>query len=110
MLLRKLLRAADGMVQGGLSATTRRCGNPACVCARDPARRHGPHLYITYQSEGKSRSVYVPAEHAEQARRAHAAWQEFWETGCAIAAWNREQLRQQWAGEKPKAPARRPRD
>ena len=109
-LLRKLLGAADRMVQGGLSETTRRCGNPACACYGDPARRHGPHLYVTYQSEGKSRSLYVPAEHAEEARRAHAAWAEFWETGCAIAALNREELRRQWAGEGGKKKARRRRD
>jgi hypothetical protein len=35
------------MIQGGLSETTRRCGNPNCACHRDPARRHGPNLYIT---------------------------------------------------------------
>ena len=37
------------MVQGGLSETSRRCGNPNCVCHRDPERLHGPHLYITYR-------------------------------------------------------------
>src|SRR5205823_6076590 len=107
-LLRKLLRAADRMVQGGLSETTRRCGNPACACHRDPARRHGPHLYITYQSEGKSRALYVPAPYAERARAAQQAWREFRETGGALAALNREQLRQQWAREhKAKTPGRR---
>ena len=42
------------MVQGGLSETTRRCGNRNCICHRDPAKRHGPHLYLTYRSEAKA--------------------------------------------------------
>lgn len=94
-LLRKLLGAAERMIQGGLSETTRRCGNPHCACHRDPARRHGPHLYITWAEQGRSRSLYVPAAHAGQARRAHAAWAEFWETAVALAAQNREQFHQQ---------------
>src|SRR5207247_9866966 len=91
-LRRRLLKAAEIMVQGGLSETTRRCGNPGCICQRDPSQRHGPHLYLTYQSEGKSRALYVPAKHVEDARQAHAAWKEFWELACAMAAENGEQL------------------
>lgn len=109
-LLGKLLRAADRMVQGGLSQTTRRCGKPSCVCHRDPAQRHGPHLYLTYRSEGKSRSLYVPAEHWPEAQRAQAAWAEFWEAGCAIAAQNREQLRRRWTGAGQRVAGRRPGD
>lgn len=108
-LLRQLVRAAGAMVQGGLSETTRRCGNLGCICYRDPARRHGPHLYLTYRSAGKSRALYVPAERTEEARRAQADWKQFWEIGCAIAAGNREQLRQRWAGRKGKAARRRAR-
>ena len=92
-LLRRLLKTAELMVQGGLSQTTRRCGNRNCICHRDPSQRHGPHLYLTYRGEGKSRALYVPAEHAEQARQAQAAWKEFWDVACALAAENREQLR-----------------
>src|SRR5260370_16983103 len=92
-LLRQLLRAAQVMVQGGLSETTRRCGNPGCICQRDATQRHGPHLYLTYRSEAKNRALYVPAKHPEEVRRAQAAWKEFWEAACALAAANREQLR-----------------
>jgi hypothetical protein len=99
-LLRRLLKAAQSMVQGGLSETTRRCGNRNCICYRDPAQRHGPHLYLTYRSEGKSRALYVPREHAEQARQAQAAWKEFWEVACELAAENREQLRERMQEEK----------
>lgn len=102
-LLRQLLRATRSMVQGGLSYTTRTCGNSSCACHSDPDRRHGPHLYLTFRAEGRSRSLYVPPEHAPQARAAQAAWARFWEIGCQLAALNREQLRRQWA--RVKAPA-----
>jgi hypothetical protein len=95
-LLRTLLRATRLMVQGGLSETSRRCGNPTCRCAQDPAFRHGPHLYLTYRDEGASRSLYVPPDEASKARAAHQAWATFWETGCAIAALNRDALRERW--------------
>lgn len=95
-LIQRLLHATEAMVQGGLSETSRRCGNPNCVCYRDPQRLHGPHLYITYREDGKSRSLYVPSEHAETARQAQEAWATFWEIGCSLAKLNREQLRKQW--------------
>ena len=99
-LLQRLLQATETMVQGGLSETSRRCGNPNCICRRDPKRLHGPHLYITYRLDGKSRSLYVPPEHAKTARRAQQAWAAFWKIGCSLAALNREQLRRQWQQEK----------
>src|ERR1035438_3312423 len=70
------------------------------LCRRDPKSLHGPHLYITYRLDGKSRSLYGPPEHAPAARKAQQAWAEFWEVGCALAALNREQLRRRWQQEK----------
>src|ERR1039457_653798 len=61
-LVRRLLLATEQMVQGGLSETARRCGNPNCICQRDPERLHGPHLYITYHENGKSCSLYVRSQ------------------------------------------------
>jgi hypothetical protein len=107
-LLRRLLQAAETMVQGGLSESRRRCGNPHCICQREPERLHGPHLYITYRVDGKSRSLYVPPEHAKTARRAQRAWAAFWKIGCSLAALNREQLRREWRqGKKAPPPGNR---
>src|SRR3989442_15727976 len=97
-LIRALLAASQSMVQGGLSETSRRCGKPTCPCAHDATCRHGPHLYLTYREDGASRSLYVPPEEAPIARAAPEAWARFWETGCAIAALNREELRRRWQG------------
>ena len=95
-LIQRLLQATETMVQGGLSETSRRCGNPNCICARDPKRLHGPHLSITYREDGKSRSLYVPPEHTEIARQAQQSWAAFWEIGCSLAELNRDRLRKQW--------------
>lgn len=107
-MIRALLAATKSMVQGGLSETSRQCGKPTCQCAHDATYRHGPHLYLTYREDEKSRSLYVPPEHAESARAARDAWASFWTIGCAIAALNREALRRQWQGTPP-TPARRAR-
>lgn len=99
-LIERLLCATETMVQGGLSQTSRRCGNRNCICYRDPERLHGPHLYITYREDGKSRSLYVPPEHAAAARQAQQAWAAFWEIGCTLAQLNRDRLRKHWQQEK----------
>src|ERR1039457_3225537 len=99
-LLQRLLQATETMVQGGLSETSCRCGNPNCICTRHHKRLHGQHRYISYRRYGKSRSLFVPPEHAKTARRAQQAWVAFWKIGCSLAALNREQLRRQWQQEK----------
>jgi len=105
-LLQQLDQTAQTMVQGGLFSTTRTCGKPACSCHTDPSRRHGPNLYFTWRGDGKSQSLYVPPEHAEDARTAQTAWARFWDIGRHIAALNREQLKKRWARDKRKAAAR----
>jgi hypothetical protein len=90
--LSELSQAARLMVNGSLSEATRQCGDPSCACASDPSRRHGPHLYLKFSSEGKARSVYIPAEQQEAIRQAHAAWLRFNELASQMAAGNRQRL------------------
>jgi hypothetical protein len=99
-LVRRLLRVTETMVQGGLSQTSRRCGNPHCICQRDPNRLHGPHLYITFRENNKSCSLYVPPQYAKTARQAQKAWAAFWAIGCALAKLNRDRLQKQWRQER----------
>jgi hypothetical protein len=80
------------MIQGSLSEVTRQCGDPTCVCAWDPQRRHGPHLYLKFSSDGQARSIYVPPEHAQVLRESHQAWLRFQEIGTQLAAGNRERF------------------
>jgi hypothetical protein len=89
-LIHELAATAQSMVQGSLSEMTRQCGDPSCACAHDPARRHGPHLYLKFNAEGKTHSVYVPSEQGETLKSAHRAWLRFQELGTEISAANRE--------------------
>ena len=88
-LIQELEQAAQSMVQGSLSESSRQCGDPSCACAHDPARRHGPHLYFRYHSEGKVHSVYIPPEHSPAIEEAHGAWQHFQQIGTEISGTNR---------------------
>ena len=88
----ELARIAHLMVNGSLSEVTRQCGDPTCACARDPLRRHGPHLYLKFSTEGKAYSVYVPAEQQAAIRQAHEAWLRFNELASQMAASNRRRL------------------
>ena len=91
-LIHRLTRAAHSMAQGSLSELTRQCGDPACACAQDPARRHGPHVYWKFTSGGQSYSVYVPPALAPAVKLAQAAWEQFLATGAEISAQNRRTL------------------
>jgi hypothetical protein len=88
-LIEELEQAAQSMIQGSLSEITRQCGDPACACFHDPARRHGPHLYLKFNAAGKTSSVYVPPEQGAAIKDAHGAWLRFQDLGGRIAASNR---------------------
>jgi hypothetical protein len=108
-LIQELEGAAQSMVQGSLSESSRQCGDPSCACAHDPASRHGPHLYFRYNVEGKVHSVFVPAEHSEAIKDAQSAWRRFQEVGAEISAENRAQLLSSLEREKQLARVKRPR-
>jgi hypothetical protein len=105
-LLKALEQAAQSMVRGSLSESTRRCGDPSCACARDPAYRHGPHLYLKFEAEGKTRSVYVPAQSAAAVRQAQAEWRRFQELAAKISTANRAELLRELEREKKRKPIR----
>ena len=93
-LISELARVAHLMVNGSLSEVTRQCGDPSCACAKDPSRRHGPHLYLKFSAEAKAYSVYIPAERQEAIRQAHQAWLRFNEIASEMASSNRERFLQ----------------
>jgi hypothetical protein len=103
----ELSQAARLMVSGSLSEATRQCGDPSCACASDPSRRHGPHLYLKFSSEGKARSVYIPTEQQEAVRQAHKAWLRFNELASQMAAGNRQRFLKALDGRKRAAKAAR---
>lgn len=100
-LMRKLLQQAGRMIQTGFSQTMRTCGTPSCGCHRDPAKKHGPHTYVSFKTvDGRSSGMYVPPEHVREVQRGRAAWNDFWETARRLAALNREQMKRSWSGER----------
>ena len=106
-LLKELDLTSQTMVQGGLSSTTRMCGKPACPCHQDPAKRHGPNLYFTWRANGKGQALYVPPEHAQEARAAQAAWARYWEIGLELAALNRQEMKKRWSRAESKSARQR---
>jgi len=81
-------------VPGTLVEVVLRCGTASCACHRDPARRHGPHLYLKFRDpEGRATSLYVPRAQAVAARRAVRAWRALWDTSVAVGHLNRQALR-----------------
>ena len=106
-LIQELEEAAQSMVQGSLSESSRQCGDPSCACAHDPASRHGPHLYFRYNAAGKVHSVYVPAEQSEAIKGAQNAWRHFQAIGTEISAGNRARLLQGLKREKQLARSKR---
>ena len=106
-LIQQLKQTLQSMIRGSLSEITRQCGDPACACFGDPARRHGPHLYLKFNAQGKTHSVYVPPEQGEVIKSAHAAWLRFQEIGAEVSADNRERFLHDLEREKQAAKAKR---
>ena len=91
LLLEQLATAAQTMLQGSISETTRTCGRPTCRCHR--GHRHGPHTYLTFRTpKGRSSSLYVPVAERERVRQGVADWKRFWDLATELAQLNREQI------------------
>jgi hypothetical protein len=108
-LIAEIERTTESMVQGSLTELTRKCGDPSCACATDPARRHGPHLYLMFKAEGKTHSVYVLPEQGDEIKEAHRAWLRFQEIGAEIGSGNRARFLLALQRAKQKAKAQRAR-
>jgi hypothetical protein len=106
-LLAELAHVAHLMIAGSLSEVTRQCGDPSCACARDPSRRHGPHLYLKFSASGKAHSVYVPAEDRDAFMQAHEAWLRFNELASQMAEGNRQRLLHELSNHKEVAKTQR---
>jgi hypothetical protein len=106
-LLMELAHVAHLMIPGSLSEVTRQCGDPSCACARDPSRRHGPHLYLKFNAGGKAYSIYVPSEDRDAVMQAHEAWLRFNELASQMAEDNRQRVLHELSSHKEVAKAQR---
>jgi hypothetical protein len=57
---------------GTLQKRMKRCGNPRCRCATDPAARHGPYYEWSYMKAGKLHHRTLTPKQAEMMRLAIA--------------------------------------
>lgn len=63
----KRLRQIKPFVQGSLSLTKKRCGNPQCRCAQE-GPIHEVSL-LTWKEENRTRTLYVPIELRQEVDR-----------------------------------------
>ena len=73
------------MRRGSVSERSMKCGRKECRCQQDPQARHGPYYSLTRAEGGKTKSRYLTAEQAGQARLQVEAGQQF-----------RKQVEQYW--------------
>ena len=79
------------VLHGSVAVQGRRCGKPACRCAR--GELHGPYTYLSVSgSGGRNRLVYVPARLAEAVRRRVGTTQQIATVLDEISAINLELL------------------
>ena len=90
-LLAKINALAERAVFGTPSETFRTCGNPGCRCHHG-GPKHGPHLYVSFRSDGKTKGFYVPQAAAPAIRSGIEAWHELLEDLAALAAINRADI------------------
>jgi len=64
----KLKKLADAgpVLQGSIATVGVKCGNPDCKCAR--GEKHTSNI-LTKKVNGKTKSVYVPADMLEEAKQ-----------------------------------------
>lgn len=94
-LLRQLQGLAQRAIQGTLVEVMLRCGTPSCGCHQNPARRHGPHLYLKFKDpDGRSTSLYIPRTHEREARQAVEGWSRMWQSMLSLGQRNRRALAQ----------------
>jgi hypothetical protein len=75
---------------GSLQRRTKRCGNPACRCATDPAARHGPYYEWSFVKGGKLRHRSLTPRQAELMRLALGNYRR---VKKLLRAWEAETLR-----------------
>ena len=59
-LLRQIAELGD-FQPGSITSATRRCGSPACHCAKPNDPGHGPHFQLTQKVDGKTVTQNLPS-------------------------------------------------
>jgi hypothetical protein len=85
-----VLSGMQYLSSGTLQKRTKRCGNPRCRCATDPAARHGPYYEWGYVNGGKLLHRTLTPQQAELMRLAIANHRK---VKKLLKAWERQTLR-----------------
>lgn len=72
--LRAQLAELGFFCKGTVLARHMTCGKPACACATEPARRHGPYFEWTYKVAGKTVNVRLAPDAVTAYRAGTAEW------------------------------------
>jgi hypothetical protein len=102
-LLRRLQIPPDAL-PGALALTHRRCGTPACWCAKE-GEGH-PMWSLTFMASGKRRVEFIPNEWVEEIRPLVEQGREFKEAIAEVFAAN-AQLLALWRRENTKKKRRK---
>ncbi|HUD12511.1 MAG TPA: DUF6788 family protein [Terracidiphilus sp.] len=62
--IRQQLQQLDYFLKGTVLKRMMKCGQPQCVCHRDPAKRHGHYFEWTYKVNGKTVNVKLSPQAA----------------------------------------------
>jgi hypothetical protein len=62
-VLRQIAELGD-FQPGSITSATRRCGSPACHCAKPNDPGHGPHFQLTQKVDGKTVTQNLPTQAA----------------------------------------------
>lgn len=87
--IRKEIAAIDYICSGTVSYQSKRCGKSQCVCARDPAARHGPYCGWHRQEGGRQVHSMIPEALASRFQQANRNYRKLrkllkeWETASA---------------------------
>ena len=65
--LARQLPDVQATLRGALHRQMRRCGNAGCHCTE--GKLHGPYLYLSVRTGGRSRLVYVPTNVIDEVTR-----------------------------------------
>lgn len=88
--IRHSLTTLEYLCSGTLLARMKTCGKPACLCAQDPAARHGPYYEWGYMQGGKLVHRLVSPEQAKTLRHAIANYRK---VRKLLRAWQTETQR-----------------
>lgn len=105
--LREQIRALTyhPLMRGSVVERRRRCGRSNCICARDPAARHGGK-FLTVQLGGRTLAVHVRPDDEARVVAAVSAYGRLWTLINELTACEMADLRRQ-ARERRRARQRR---